>query len=160
MIINISAWYYVYGWIFGVVVGNNLFACLCSPQDEELIVEGPLPQEPDDAPWRKSDSGIRKLFKYLTNVISNTQLIWEVLIMWNVRGVQSGLAGEPLFALVCWLLHPRLVAQELCLPSALLSTTRGTFNLIGIFAEVVQIELVVLTPYLPPGCIFLLDMHS
>ncbi|KAJ1524502.1 hypothetical protein ONE63_010996 [Megalurothrips usitatus] len=46
-----------------------------SPQDEELIVEGPLPQEPDDAPWRKSDSGIRKLFKYLTNVISNTQLI-------------------------------------------------------------------------------------
>ncbi|KAK3927371.1 RILP-like protein-like protein [Frankliniella fusca] len=42
-------------------------------REEELIVEGPLPQEPDDAPWKKSDSGIRKLFKYLTNV--TTQLI-------------------------------------------------------------------------------------
>ncbi|XP_034237423.1 RILP-like protein homolog isoform X5 [Thrips palmi] len=32
-----------------------------SPQEEELMVEGPLPQEPDDAPWKKTDSGIRKL---------------------------------------------------------------------------------------------------
>ncbi|XP_026278872.1 RILP-like protein homolog isoform X3 [Frankliniella occidentalis] len=36
-----------------------------SPQEEELIVEGPLPQEPDDAPWKKSDSGIRKFFRRL-----------------------------------------------------------------------------------------------
>lgn len=28
---------------------------------EELPVQGPLPLEPDDAPWKKSESGIRKL---------------------------------------------------------------------------------------------------
>lgn len=32
-----------------------------SPEDDEAPVQGPLPYEPDDAPWKKSESGIRKL---------------------------------------------------------------------------------------------------
>lgn len=29
--------------------------------DKDAPVQGPLPYEPDDAPWKKSESGIRKL---------------------------------------------------------------------------------------------------
>lgn len=29
--------------------------------DDELPVQGPIPFEPDDAPWKRSESGIRKL---------------------------------------------------------------------------------------------------
>ncbi|XP_046682673.1 RILP-like protein homolog isoform X2 [Homalodisca vitripennis] len=36
-----------------------------SPLDEDSTVQGPLPYEPDDAPWKKSDSGIRKFFRKL-----------------------------------------------------------------------------------------------
>ncbi|CAH0548611.1 unnamed protein product [Brassicogethes aeneus] len=36
----------------------------CSPIDEDAPVQGPLPYEPDDAPWKKSsESGIRKFFR-------------------------------------------------------------------------------------------------
>lgn len=38
---------------------TNLF--ICSPVEEDAPVQGPLPYEPDDAPWKKSESGIRKL---------------------------------------------------------------------------------------------------
>ncbi|XP_019877849.1 RILP-like protein homolog isoform X1 [Aethina tumida] len=34
-----------------------------SPVDEDAPVQGPLPYEPDDAPWKKSESGIRKFFR-------------------------------------------------------------------------------------------------
>ncbi|XP_025837564.1 RILP-like protein homolog isoform X6 [Agrilus planipennis] len=34
-----------------------------TPVDEEAPVQGPLPYEPDDAPWKKSESGIRKFFR-------------------------------------------------------------------------------------------------
>uniref|UniRef100_A0A182Q532 RH1 domain-containing protein n=1 Tax=Anopheles farauti TaxID=69004 RepID=A0A182Q532_9DIPT len=38
----------------------------------ELPVQGPLPYEPDDAPWKKSsESGIRKFFRKLFNETSN-----------------------------------------------------------------------------------------
>nr|CAD7447169.1 unnamed protein product [Timema bartmani] len=30
-------------------------------EDNDPPVQGPLPYEPDDAPWKKSESGIRKL---------------------------------------------------------------------------------------------------
>lgn len=30
--------------------------------DDDAPVQGPLPYEPVDAPWRRSESGIRKLF--------------------------------------------------------------------------------------------------
>ncbi|XP_071447833.1 RILP-like protein homolog isoform X2 [Hetaerina americana] len=33
--------------------------------EEDAPVQGPLPFEPDDAPWKKSDSGIRKFFRKL-----------------------------------------------------------------------------------------------
>jgi hypothetical protein len=34
------------------------------PVDEDAPVQGPLPYEPDDAPWKKcSESGIRKFFR-------------------------------------------------------------------------------------------------
>lgn len=38
-----------------------------SPQfgEEEAPVQGPINREPDDAPWKKHDSGIRKLFRTL-----------------------------------------------------------------------------------------------
>ena len=29
--------------------------------DEDLPVQGPLPEEPEDGPWRRNESGIRKL---------------------------------------------------------------------------------------------------
>ena len=33
-----------------------------SDEDEEdLPVQGPLPQEPEDGPWKRNESGIRKL---------------------------------------------------------------------------------------------------
>lgn len=36
--------------------------CYFSPIDEDAPVQGPLPYEPDDAPWKKSsESGMRKL---------------------------------------------------------------------------------------------------
>ena len=44
--------------------GNNYDECLkiCRPVEEDAPVQGPLPYEPDDAPWKKcSESGIRKL---------------------------------------------------------------------------------------------------
>ena len=28
---------------------------------EDLPVQGPLPQDPEDAPWKKNESGIRRL---------------------------------------------------------------------------------------------------
>ncbi|XP_049840775.1 RILP-like protein homolog isoform X7 [Schistocerca gregaria] len=36
-----------------------------SEEEEEPPVQGPLPFEPDDAPWKKSESGIRKFFRKL-----------------------------------------------------------------------------------------------
>lgn len=33
-------------------------------EQEEGPVQGPLPLEPDDAPWKRSESGIRKLWVY------------------------------------------------------------------------------------------------
>ncbi|XP_018916345.1 RILP-like protein homolog isoform X2 [Bemisia tabaci] len=36
-----------------------------SPEDEDPPVQGPLPCEPDDAPWKKSETGIRKFFRKL-----------------------------------------------------------------------------------------------
>ncbi|KAG5893457.1 hypothetical protein JTB14_012174 [Gonioctena quinquepunctata] len=33
------------------------------PLDDDAPVQGPLPYEPDDAPWKKSESGIRKFFR-------------------------------------------------------------------------------------------------
>jgi hypothetical protein len=30
-------------------------------EDEDLPVQGPLPEDPDDAPFKKRESGIRKL---------------------------------------------------------------------------------------------------
>ncbi|GLV36799.1 Rab interacting lysosomal protein like [Carabus blaptoides fortunei] len=33
------------------------------PIEEDAPVQGPLPYEPDDAPWKKSESGIRKFFR-------------------------------------------------------------------------------------------------
>lgn len=37
-------------------------ACVSNYDDEEPPVQGPLPCEPDDAPWKKQQSGIRKLY--------------------------------------------------------------------------------------------------
>lgn len=39
---------------------KSLFVAL-RPADDDAPVQGPLPYEPDDAPWKKSESGIRKL---------------------------------------------------------------------------------------------------
>ncbi|XP_044738102.1 RILP-like protein homolog isoform X2 [Chrysoperla carnea] len=36
-----------------------------TPIDDDAPVQGPLPYEPDDAPWKKSESGIRKFFRKL-----------------------------------------------------------------------------------------------
>ncbi|CAG7834969.1 unnamed protein product [Allacma fusca] len=35
------------------------------PNEEEAPVQGPLPFEPEDAPWRRSESGIRSFFRKL-----------------------------------------------------------------------------------------------
>lgn len=42
--------------------------------DDEAPVQGPLPFEPNDAPWRKSESRIRKLFRKLFNEANVTLL--------------------------------------------------------------------------------------
>ncbi|XP_067014677.2 RILP-like protein homolog isoform X1 [Anabrus simplex] len=38
---------------------------LPTSEEEDPPVQGPLPFEPDDAPWKKSESGIRKFFRKL-----------------------------------------------------------------------------------------------
>ncbi|BES91373.1 JNK_SAPK-associated protein-1 [Nesidiocoris tenuis] len=43
-------------------------------EEEEGPVQGPLPYEPSDAPWRKSESGIRKLFRKFFNETNMTFL--------------------------------------------------------------------------------------
>ncbi|XP_071747911.1 RILP-like protein homolog isoform X13 [Lepeophtheirus salmonis] len=43
--------------------------------DFDLPVQGPLPEDPEDAPWRKKESGIRKLFSFITKRISSG--IWQ-----------------------------------------------------------------------------------
>ncbi|XP_045468495.1 RILP-like protein homolog isoform X3 [Harmonia axyridis] len=35
------------------------------PVEDDAPVQGPIPLEPDDAPWKKSESGIRKFFRKL-----------------------------------------------------------------------------------------------
>ncbi|XP_024084372.1 RILP-like protein homolog isoform X2 [Cimex lectularius] len=42
--------------------------------DDDAPVQGPLPFEPNDAPWRKSESGIRKMFRKLFNETNMTFL--------------------------------------------------------------------------------------
>lgn len=43
-----------------------------SPLDEDAPVQGPLPYEPDDAPWKKTtESGIRKFFRKLFSESGN-----------------------------------------------------------------------------------------
>lgn len=39
-------------------------------EHEEGPVQGPLPLEPDDAPWKRSESGIRKLYVYFIVIFS------------------------------------------------------------------------------------------
>jgi hypothetical protein len=40
---------------------NNCILLRSDDEQEEGPVQGPLPLEPDDAPWKRSESGIRKL---------------------------------------------------------------------------------------------------
>ena len=53
-------------------INVNIFPCSieceeaveCHDEDinpEDLPVQGPLPQDPEDAPWKKNESGIRRL---------------------------------------------------------------------------------------------------
>ncbi|XP_068235207.1 RILP-like protein homolog isoform X1 [Palaemon carinicauda] len=37
-------------------------------EEEDPPVQGPMPYEPDDAPWKKGESGIRKFFGYINRV--------------------------------------------------------------------------------------------
>ncbi|KAI5725956.1 hypothetical protein M8J77_022110 [Diaphorina citri] len=43
--------------------------------EEERPVQGPLPYEPDDAPWKKSESGIRKFFRKLFSETSSVSFL-------------------------------------------------------------------------------------
>ncbi|KAL1129878.1 hypothetical protein AAG570_012822 [Ranatra chinensis] len=50
---------------------KNEQSSLDEDEDEDAPVQGPIPFEPNDAPWKRSESGIRKLFRKLfseTNV--------------------------------------------------------------------------------------------
>lgn len=40
---------------------NELWYSRDAAEEEDPPVQGPMPYEPDDAPWRKGESGIRKL---------------------------------------------------------------------------------------------------
>lgn len=49
--------------------------CFSPEDDKDAPVQGPLPYEPDDAPWKKSsESGIRKLYVYFFLFICNIYL--------------------------------------------------------------------------------------
>ncbi|XP_076183916.1 rab interacting lysosomal protein like isoform X2 [Ptiloglossa arizonensis] len=43
--------------------------------DKDAPVQGPLPYEPDDAPWKKSESGIRKFFRKIFSESSSSFLV-------------------------------------------------------------------------------------
>lgn len=46
-------------------ISLSLLYCFSPEDDKDAPVQGPLPYEPDDAPWKKSsESGIRKLYVY------------------------------------------------------------------------------------------------
>lgn len=45
-------------------MSNNVYCYRDTAEEEEELeppVQGPMPYEPDDAPWKKGESGIRKL---------------------------------------------------------------------------------------------------
>lgn len=48
-----------------VIISMNIYAFRgiedSDVDEEDLPVQGPLPQEPEDGPWKKNESGIRKL---------------------------------------------------------------------------------------------------
>ena len=51
------------------LIENHIYVrieCEEAQEDEnedpnDLPVQGPLPQEPEDAPWKRNDSGVRRL---------------------------------------------------------------------------------------------------
>ncbi|XP_053985009.1 RILP-like protein homolog isoform X2 [Hylaeus anthracinus] len=43
--------------------------------DKDAPVQGPLPYEPDDAPWKRSESGIRKFFRKIFSETSSSFLV-------------------------------------------------------------------------------------
>ena len=48
-------------------------------ENGEAPVQGPMPPEPADAPWKKQESGIRKLcvfFKWLLRIVLGPVLSW------------------------------------------------------------------------------------
>ena len=54
---------------------------------EDLPVQGPLPQEPDDAPFRKSETGgIRKL---LVNQIYGCNLVLQLIFRYTQKSITS-----------------------------------------------------------------------
>lgn len=59
----------------------TLCCSTCRPNSEEddPPVQGPLPFEPDDAPWKKSESGIRKLW------VLNFSYVCIVFVFWHVH---------------------------------------------------------------------------
>jgi len=58
--------------------------------DEDLPVQGPLPQDPEDAPFLKNESGIRKLFRRVFGVRENRILILPTMNTWSGRGTTIG----------------------------------------------------------------------
>jgi len=60
---------------------------------EDLPVQGPLPQDPEDAPFLKNESGIRKLFRRVFGVRENSRVL--VLPTINATWSTSGGLGIP-----------------------------------------------------------------
>ncbi|KAK9892494.1 hypothetical protein WA026_020484 [Henosepilachna vigintioctopunctata] len=61
------------------------------PIEDDAPVQGPLPLEPDDAPWKKSESGIRKLIFNLgrTGTLVNTGVLKDITVKIKSLGKNS-----------------------------------------------------------------------
>lgn len=55
----------------GVDDHDDSIECEEAQEEEDLPVQGPLPQEPEDAPWKKNDSGIRRFFSFISTRVSS-----------------------------------------------------------------------------------------
>lgn len=65
----------------------SLFIFVLFRSDDELEdapVQGPLPLEPDDAPWKRSESGIRKLYVNITYSDLNVENIYKHCYLFDV----------------------------------------------------------------------------
>lgn len=58
-----------------------------------MPVQGPLPQDPEDAPFLKNESGIRKLFAFITSRVSTVSSELQAVVASGAAVQAAGAAA-------------------------------------------------------------------